>query len=95
MCLKEKEQKMKELVEILQKEDAHQRLGDLVKLAREVGASTTRFETVVTSTGFVHGEMIRNAITETEIVQNIHKQRYRLLQLLRCAILLQKTSGLQ
>jgi len=68
MTLKEIRQKRKKLAEILRNNSTAQRLGDLVKLAQEVGASTIRMGR---TTGDPN-EIIQNVITESEIVQNIN-----------------------
>jgi hypothetical protein len=74
MTRKEIEKKKKELTEILKEGDAGVRLEKLQKLAKEVGASVTRMETVAVSHN-VDGRIIygdsSNKITETEIVHNV------------------------
>ncbi len=71
MTRKEIEQKKKEKVEILKLEDRRARLEKLKKLAKEVGASTTRTVATTHQSGMVTGTGFSNEITETEIVQNI------------------------
>ena len=75
MNRKEIAKKKQELIETLKKDDASDRLKDLQVLAHEVGASITRMERgrlITDSSGNITSEeMSRNAITETEIVQNI------------------------
>jgi hypothetical protein len=68
-------EKKKELTETLREEDASARLEKLQRLAKQVGASVMRMERgrlITDSSGRITSEeMSRNAITETEIVQNI------------------------
>jgi len=69
------EKKRKELTETLKEEDASARLDKLQRLAKQVGASVMRMERgrlITDSSGRITSEeMSQNAITETEIVQNI------------------------
>jgi len=76
MTRKEIEKKKKDLTDILKEGDAGVRLGKLQKLAKEVGASVTRMETVAVSQsqnldGRITYGNPSNKITETEIVHNI------------------------
>jgi adenine/guanine phosphoribosyltransferase-like PRPP-binding protein len=65
------EKKTDEKMHILKEEDTDARRQKLQKLAKEVGASTTRIVSTTTRSGIVTGTMLSNEITETEIVQNI------------------------
>jgi len=61
------------LTDILKKDDVKNRHDPLVRLATEVGASTTRMAMNYDSQGRQTSPYPYNAITETEIVDNIHK----------------------
>ena len=75
MNRKETAKKKLELIKILNRADASDRLKSLQALVHEVGASITRMERgrlITDSSGRITSEeMSRNAISETEIVHNI------------------------
>jgi hypothetical protein len=75
MNRKETANKKQELIEILNRDDASDRLKSLQALVHEVGASITRMERgrlITDSSGRITSEeMSRNAISETEIAHNI------------------------
>jgi subtilase family serine protease len=68
MTHKEIEAKRQELVQILKVESEAAKWEKLIAFAKEIGASTTRWESF--KVGIM--SMGENKITETEIVQNIH-----------------------
>ena len=70
MANKEIENHKQKLIEILANDESAQRLNDLKKLAKIIGACVTRMRAETTPEGLSIGPS-SNIITETEIVHNI------------------------
>ena len=71
MTHKEIEAKRQDLVQILNIEPSSEKQEKLIAFAKEIGASTTRWEAGPTPAAARWG-LGENKITETEIVHNIH-----------------------
>jgi len=85
MTYDEIKQYRKQLVEIVNIDDAGKRLDPLVALAKKVGASTTRFGRTIPNDS---SEIPRNIISESEIVHNIQTalQTASMLETCRTAV---------